>query len=149
MEYDSVEITNKMQLYNRIYHSTVYWRLNMFRAAHLSSSGAPTLFTTSDLHTHVVTGRSQVWVGTAVPTQTWLLPVTTCLCKPEVANTVGAPDDELWPAVVKSEWELAVPTQTWLRLVTTCVCNQRLQIQLELLMMSGMPLETCWTVGER
>ena len=26
--------------------------------------------------------------------------------------------------------------------------NQRLQIQLELLMMSGMPLETCWAVNE-
>jgi len=27
--------------------------------------------------------------------------------------------------------------------------NQRLQIQLQLLMMSGMPLETCWAVNER
>ena len=27
--------------------------------------------------------------------------------------------------------------------------NQRLQIQLELLMMSGMPLETCWAFNER
>ena len=27
--------------------------------------------------------------------------------------------------------------------------NQRLQIQLELLMMSGVPLETCWTFNER
>jgi hypothetical protein len=42
-----------------------------------------------------------------------------------------------------------VPTQTWLWPVTTCVCNQRLQIQLELLMMSGVPLETCWAVNER
>jgi len=32
--------TNKMQLCNRIYYSNVYWRLNMFRAAHRSSSGA-------------------------------------------------------------------------------------------------------------
>jgi len=38
-----------------------------------------------------------------------------------------------WPAVVKSEWEP----------------NQRLQIQLQLLMMSGMPLETCWAFNER
>jgi len=37
---DSVEITNKMQSCNRIYYSKVYWRLNMFRAAHRSSSGA-------------------------------------------------------------------------------------------------------------
>jgi len=35
-----VEITNKMQLCNRIYYSNVYWRLNMFRAPHRSSSGA-------------------------------------------------------------------------------------------------------------
>jgi len=32
--------TNKMQLCNRIYYSKVFWRLNMFRAAHRSSSGA-------------------------------------------------------------------------------------------------------------
>ena len=32
--------TNKMQLCNRIYYSKVYWRLNTFRAAHRSSSGA-------------------------------------------------------------------------------------------------------------
>ena len=32
--------SNKMQLCNRIYYSKVYWRLNMFRAAHRSLSGA-------------------------------------------------------------------------------------------------------------
>ena len=32
--------TNKMQLCNRMYCSKVYWRLNMFRAAHRLSSGA-------------------------------------------------------------------------------------------------------------
>jgi len=52
-----------MQPCNRIYHSTVNLRLNMFRAAYRSSSGALTVFETSGLHTHVVTGRSQVWVG--------------------------------------------------------------------------------------
>jgi hypothetical protein len=31
---------NKMQLCNRIYYSKVYWRLNMFPAAHRSSSEA-------------------------------------------------------------------------------------------------------------
>jgi hypothetical protein len=36
----SVEITNKLQPCNKIYYSDVYWRLNMFRAAHRSSSGA-------------------------------------------------------------------------------------------------------------
>jgi hypothetical protein len=63
--HNSVEITNQMQPCNRIYYSTVYWRLNTFRAAHRSSSsGALTVFAASGLHTHVVTGRSQVWVGT-------------------------------------------------------------------------------------
>ena len=37
----SAEITNKMQPCNRIYYSKIYWRLNMFRAAYRSSSGAP------------------------------------------------------------------------------------------------------------
>ena len=60
----SVEITNKMQPCNRIYYSTVHWRFNMFRAAYRSSSGALTVFAASGLHTHVESGRSQVWVGT-------------------------------------------------------------------------------------
>jgi hypothetical protein len=91
----SVKITNKMQPSNRIYYSTVHWRLNMFQAAYRSSSGVSTVFSASGLHTYVVIGRSQVWVGTGqVPTQTWLRPVTTCVCKPEAANTVRVPDDE-------------------------------------------------------
>ena len=49
----------------------------MFRAVRRSSSGALTVFAASGLHTHVVTGRSQV-----------------CVYKPEAANTVRAPDDE-------------------------------------------------------
>jgi len=53
-----------MQPCNRIYYSTVHWGLNMFQAAYRSSSGALTVFAASGLHTHVVTGRSQVWVGT-------------------------------------------------------------------------------------
>jgi hypothetical protein len=60
----SVEINSKMQPCNRIYYSTVHWRLNMFRAANRSSSGALIVFATSGLHTHVMTGRRQVWVGT-------------------------------------------------------------------------------------
>jgi hypothetical protein len=36
----------------------------VFRAAHRSSSGALTVFAASGLHTHVVTGCSQVYVGT-------------------------------------------------------------------------------------
>ena len=35
-----LSINNKMQLCNRIYYSNVFWRLNMFWAAHCSSSGA-------------------------------------------------------------------------------------------------------------
>jgi hypothetical protein len=65
----------------------------MFQAAYRLSSGALTVFAASGLHTHVMTGHSQVCVGT-VPTQTSLWPVTTCICKPEAANTVRAPGDE-------------------------------------------------------
>jgi hypothetical protein len=36
----------------------------MFRAVRRSSSVALTVFAASGLRTHVVTGRSQVWVGT-------------------------------------------------------------------------------------
>jgi len=36
----------------------------MFRAVYRSLSGALTVFAASGLHTRVVTGRSQVWVGT-------------------------------------------------------------------------------------
>ena len=32
--------TNEMQVCNTVYYSKVYWRFNMFRAAHRSSSGA-------------------------------------------------------------------------------------------------------------
>ena len=55
----------------------------MFRAAYHSSSGALTVFAASGLHTHVVTGCSQV---------------TTCVLKPEAANTVRAPDDGWYAA---------------------------------------------------
>jgi hypothetical protein len=49
--YDSGEITNNMQPCNRTYYSTVCLRLNMFRVAHRSSSGALTVFAASGLHT--------------------------------------------------------------------------------------------------
>jgi len=76
----------------------------MFQAAYRSSSGALTVFAASDLHTHVVTGRSQVWVGT--PTWTWLRPVTTCVCRSKAANTVRAPDDERYSAriMLSCQW---------------------------------------------
>ena len=96
-----------MQPCNRTYYSTVHWRLNMFRAVYRSSSGAITLFAASGLRTNVVTGRSQVWVGTQFP---------------------------LRFAYGRSPHAYV---------------NQRLQIQLELLMMSGMQLETCWAFNKR
>jgi len=68
----------------------------MFRAAYLSSSGALIVFAASGLHTHVVTGSSQV-------------------------NSQLRLDYGRSPHAY---------------------VNQRLQIQLELLMMSGIPLET-------
>jgi hypothetical protein len=80
----------------------------MFRAAYLSSSGALTLFAASGLHTPVVTGRSQVWVGTGQ-----------FLLRLDYGRSPQA------------------------------YVNQRMQIQLELLMMRGMPLETCWVFNER
>jgi len=42
--------------------------LNKFRAAYRSSSGALTVFAASGLQTHVVTGRSKVWVGIGLTT---------------------------------------------------------------------------------
>jgi hypothetical protein len=45
-KWNSVEITNMMQPCNRIYYSTVHWRLNMFRAAYRSLSGALTVIST-------------------------------------------------------------------------------------------------------
>ena len=93
-----------MQPCNRIYYCTVHWRLNKFRAAYCSSSGALTVFAASGLHTHVVTGRSQVWV---------------------------------------------FPLRLDYGRSPRAYVNQRLQIQLELLMMSGMPLETWWAFNER
>jgi hypothetical protein len=82
--------------------------LYMFRAFLRPSSGA-SQFCTYSLQSPCVIGlvvsssfglsllllsRGQVWVGTGVPTQTWLRPVTTCVCKPQDAKVVRAPDDE-------------------------------------------------------
>ena len=51
----------------------------MFRAAYRSSSGALTVVAASGLYTHVVIGRCPA-AGQR--------PVTTCIYKPEAANTV-------------------------------------------------------------
>ena len=90
-----LEITNKMQPCIRIYYSTVHWKLNTFRAAYSSSSGALTVFAASGLHRHVVTGRSQ--------------------------------------GLIRLDYGRSPHAYV----------NQRLQVQLELFMMCGMPLETC------
>ena len=50
-----------------------------------------------------------------------------------------------WPAVVNSEFSLRLDNGR----SPHAYVNQRLQIQLELLMMSGVPLETCWDFSER
>jgi hypothetical protein len=98
----TVEITNKMRPCIRIYYCTIHWRLNMFRAAYLSSLGALTVFAASGLHTNVVTGRSQV----------------SSQMRLDYGRSLHA------------------------------YVNERLRIQLELLMMRGMPLETCWAFNE-
>ena len=51
------------------------------------------------IQTHVTTWS--IITGTItkpVPTQTWLRPVATCVCKLEAANIVRAPDDERYAA---------------------------------------------------
>jgi len=58
LSFNSVAVTNKMQLGNGIYYSTIHYKLNMFRAVCRSSSGAPTVCAASGLHTHVVSARS-------------------------------------------------------------------------------------------
>jgi hypothetical protein len=54
-----------------------------------------------------------------------------------------------WPAVVKSEWELQFPLRLDYGRSPLAYVNQRLQIQLEFLMMNGVPLETYWAFIER
>jgi len=53
-----------------------------------------------------------------------------------------------WLAVVKPEWE-QFPLRLDYGRSPHAYVNQRLQIQLEVLMMGGMPLETCWAFNER
>jgi len=92
----------------------------MFRAAHRSSSGAPqTVFAASGLHTHVVTGRCQGWVGN------WSGILTVIIDQVLVQYLIHFPlslDNGLSPHVYVN----------------------RCKYSLDLLMMSGVPLETCW-----
>ena len=102
--YVSVEITNNMQpCYmqpcDRIYYSKVYWRLNMFRAAHRSSSGA-----------------------------------LNCICS-------------LWfiyPCGDRPLSRLSLDNGQ----SQHGHINQRLQIQLKLLIMSDVPLKKCWAFNK-
>jgi len=50
-----------------------------------------------------------------------------------------------WPAVVRSEWELRLGCGR----SPHAYVNHRLQIELELMMMSGMSFETCWAFNEQ
>ena len=85
--------TNKMQLCNRIYYSKVYWRFNMFRAAHRSSSGALNfvcslwfIYPCGDRPLPRLSGK---WITMdPFPTQPWQRLVTTWVHKPEAANIV-------------------------------------------------------------
>ena len=83
-----------MQPCNRIYYSNVYWRLNMFRTAHRSSSGA--LNCILSLWFTYTCGERPL----SSLTQTWQRPVTTCVCKPEATNAVWS---SWWWAVCRSK----------------------------------------------
>jgi len=68
-----------MQPHNRTYYSKIYWRLNMFRAADRSSSGAPNCI-------------CSLWFiypcGDQPLSRLGRRPVATWAYKPEAANTV-------------------------------------------------------------
>jgi hypothetical protein len=84
--------TNKMQLCNRIYYSKVYWRLNMFRAAHRSSSGASNCVC-SLLFIYPCGDRPFRRLSGQRPVNTWVY-------KAEVASTVYR---SWWWAVCRSK----------------------------------------------
>ena len=82
-----------MQPCNRIYNFKIYWRLNMFRAAYRSSSGA--LNCIWNLWFFI-----PMWWPAVVPTQPGLRPVTTWVYKPEAVNRVWS---SWWWAVCRSK----------------------------------------------
>jgi hypothetical protein len=142
----------------RIHYSTVHWRLNIFRAIYRSSSGALTFFAASSLHTHVVTGRSQVWVGTGLriyySTVHWRLNMFRAAYRSLSGGLTVFAASGLQTPVVTGRSQVWVGTGHFpLRLdygrSPHAYVNHRLQIELELLMMSGMPVETCWAFNER
>jgi hypothetical protein len=149
--YDSVEITNKMQPCNKIYYSTLHWRLNMFRAAQRSSSGALTVFAASGLRTHVVTDRSQVWVGAA------FMYSSTCFWRPhtyrqELNNCSSSLWFYRWSVVVAVLLFLFGPARTR----TTGWDHHDTKVKpvaatavVELLTIGMRTPQTCWAVNKR
>jgi len=125
-----------MQPSNRIYYSNVYWRLNMYRAAYRSSSGALncicSLWFTYTFGDRPLSSLSGKWFryldcySVKIPdpfsTQTWLL-------------------------FGQDIWSISHSNLT-----TTghhmCMLTRGCKYSLELLMMSGMPLETCWAFNK-
>jgi len=100
--------TNKLQLRNRIYYSKVYWRLNMFRAAHRSSSGDLNCICSLWFICPYDDRPLQGWVG-----------------KRSISHS-------------------ALATAFHLMGIQTRGCKY----SLELLMMSGVPIETCWAFNK-
>jgi hypothetical protein len=99
-----------MQLCNRIYYSKIYWRINMFRAAYRSLSGAANricslwfIFPCGDrpLSRLGANGiRYLIQIPDPVRTQPGQRPVTTWEYNPEAANTVWS---SWWWAVCSSK----------------------------------------------
>jgi hypothetical protein len=81
-----------------------------------------------------------------VPTQTWLRPVTTCVCRPEAANTTVTVEES--PRVNALHTS---SSSTWPEMSNKSNTVSLLphHVQLELLIMSGVLLETCWAFNER
>jgi len=105
-EVESVETTNKMKPCNRIYYSKIYWRLNMFRAAYRSSSGALDCI-------------CSLWF------------IYSCDDRP--LSRLGG--NSFHPAWTTAGHHMSIQTRG---------CKY----SLEHLMMSGMPLETCWVFNK-
>jgi len=80
--------TTKLQLCNRIYYSKAFQRLNMFRAAHRSSSGVLNCICSFWFICPYGDRPLPRLSGHSLPTQPWQWPVTLWAYKPEAANTV-------------------------------------------------------------
>jgi hypothetical protein len=93
-----------MQLCNRIYYSKVCWRLNMFWAAHRSSSGALnficSLWFTCPCGDWPLPRLRGIWINHPFPTQPWQWPVVKWAYKPEAGNKVQS---SWWWAVCRSK----------------------------------------------